>query len=95
MGLAMKFLVVGLGSMGKRRVRNLIALGDNGIAGFDLREDRCLEANEKYGITIFSDIDSALKNFRPDALVISTSPEQHMKYARMGFELGLSCFNKA
>ena len=95
MGPAMKFLVVGLGSMGKRRVRNLIALGDNDIAGFDLREDRCLEANEKYGITIFSDIESALKNFRPDALVISTSPEHHMKYAWMGFELGLSCFIEA
>lgn len=95
MGPAMKFLVVGLGSMGKRRVRNLIALGDNDIAGFDLREDRCLEANEKYGITIFSDIESALKNFCPDALVISTSPEHHMKYAWMGFELGLSCFIEA
>ena len=95
MGPAMKFLVVGLGSMGKRRVRNLIALGDNDIAGFDLREDRCLEANEKYGITTFSDIESALKNFRPDALVISTSPEHHMKYAWMGFELGLSCFIEA
>ena len=32
----MRFLVIGLGSMGKRRVRNLIALGhkDN-VAGFD------------------------------------------------------------
>lgn len=95
MGLAMKFLIVGLGSMGKRRVRNLIALGHNDIAGFDMREDRCLETNEKYSIITFSNIDSALKNFRPDALVISTSPEQHMKYARMGFELGLSCFIEA
>ena len=56
MGPVMKFIVVGLGSMGKRRVRNLIALGDNDIAGFDLREDRCLEANGKYGIKTFSDI---------------------------------------
>ena len=56
MGIAMKLLVIGLGSMGKRRVRNFTALGDNEVAGFDLREDRCLEAAEKYGITTFPDI---------------------------------------
>jgi predicted dehydrogenase len=91
----MKFLVIGLGSMGKRRVRNLTALGDNEVAGFDLREDRCLEAIKKYGITTFPDIESAFKNFCPDALVISTSPAHHMKYAWMGFELGLPCFIEA
>ena len=95
MGITMKVLVIGLGSMGKRRVRNLIALGGNEIAGFDLREDRCKEAHEKYGITLFSDIESALKNFRPEALVISTSPAHHMEYAWMGFELGLPCFIEA
>lgn len=91
----MKVLVIGLGSMGKRRVRNLIALGGNEIAGFDLREDRCKEAHEKYGIMLFSDIESALKNFRPEVLVISTSPAHHMEYAWMGFELGLPCFIEA
>lgn len=91
----MKFLVVGLGSMGKRRVRNLIALGGNEVAGFDLRADRRAEASEKYGIPVFLDIESALKEFGPDALVISTSPEHHMTYAWLGFELGLSCFIEA
>ena len=95
MGITMKVLVIGLGSMGKRRVRNLIALGGNEIAGFDTREDRCKEAHEKYGITLFSDIKSALKNFSPEALVISTSPAHHMEYAWMGFELGLPCFIEA
>jgi 3-hydroxyisobutyrate dehydrogenase-like beta-hydroxyacid dehydrogenase len=40
----MKALVVGLGSMGKRRVLNLIALGVKEIHGFDLRADRRQEA---------------------------------------------------
>jgi len=95
MGLAMKFLVIGLGSMGKRRVRNLMALGNNDLAGFDIREDRREEVTKKYGITTFHDVESALKNFHPDALVISTSPEHHMQYAWMGFNLGLSCFIEA
>ena len=37
----MKFLVIGLGSMGKRRVRCLMSLGEKDIIGFDPRQDRC------------------------------------------------------
>jgi len=95
MEVGLKFLVIGLGSMGKRRVRNLQAIGGNDIAGFDIREDRRLEAVDKYGIGVYADFNSALEIFCPDVLVISTSPEQHMKYAWKGLELGLSCFIEA
>lgn len=91
----MRFLVVGLGSMGKRRVRNLLALGHQEVAGFDPREDRRTEAQEKSGIDTFASFDSAVERFRPDALIISTSPEHHMAYAWAGFEKGLSCFVEA
>ena len=40
----MKFLQIGLGSMGKRRIRCLQALGETGIVAFDPREDRREEA---------------------------------------------------
>ena len=40
----MRFLIVGLGSMGKRRIRNLRALGETEIAGFDPRPERRDEA---------------------------------------------------
>lgn len=91
----MKFLVIGLGSMGKRRVRNLIALGyKESIAGFDLREDRQSEA-EKYGITVFDDFDTALKDFMPEAFIVSTPPDLHMKYAYIAFEKDLHCFIEA
>jgi predicted dehydrogenase len=91
----MKFLVIGLGSMGKRRVRNLIAVGGHEVAGFDPREDRRAEASHKYGITVFADIENALEAFRPEGLVISTSPAHHMTYAFRGLELGLPCFIEA
>lgn len=91
----MKFLVIGLGSMGKRRIRNLQALGIADIAGFDIRENRRAEAADKYGITVYPDFTAAMETFRPDALVISTSPEHHMAYAWEGFDRGLSCFIEA
>lgn len=91
----MKFLVVGLGSMGKRRIRNLKAIGYDEIAGIDAREDRCDEAKKKYGVEVYSDFYAAVEKHNPDALVISTSPDSHMEYAEAAFKLGLSCFIEA
>ena len=76
----MNFLVVGLGSMGKRRIRNLQYLKAGTIIGFDLREDRRKEAEEKYKIQTFGDFDEAMAE-NPDALIISTPPDLHMHYA--------------
>lgn len=91
----MKFLVVGLGSMGKRRVRNLQALSHKDIAGFDPRVDRREEASSRYGVETFDAFDKALAAFKPDALVISTGPSLHMEYAHPAVKLGLHCFIEA
>lgn len=91
----MKYLVVGLGSMGKRRIRNLQALGVKNVAGFDLRKDRRQESQEKYNIPVFDSLDSAMQTFGPDSFVISTPPDHHMHYAYYAFERGISCFIEA
>lgn len=90
----MKFLVVGLGSMGKRRIRNLKQIGHTDIIGFDTREDRCKEVNEKYHISSFTDISKALQD-RPDAMVISTPPDLHMKYAEIAIKNKIHFFTEA
>ncbi|MBI3639000.1 MAG: Gfo/Idh/MocA family oxidoreductase [Thaumarchaeota archaeon] len=90
----MKFLIVGLGSMGKRRIRNLKQLEQNDIIGFDTREDRCNEAHEKYQIHTFTDIAEAIKD-NPDAMVISTPPDLHMRYAKIAIENNIHFFTEA
>jgi predicted dehydrogenase len=91
----MKFLVIGLGSMGKRRVRNLIALGHKeNVIGFDPRTDRTNETKE-YGIHVFNDFDEAMKYQNTDAFLISTPPDFHMKYAYFAAENNISCFIEA
>ncbi|MEQ8352755.1 MAG: Gfo/Idh/MocA family oxidoreductase [Leptospiraceae bacterium] len=90
----MKILVVGLGSMGKRRVRNLQALGVREVYGFDPRPDRREEALKKYDIQVFQNFEEALvKN--PDIMVISTPPDLHMEYAFIALERKLHCFIEA
>ncbi len=91
----MRILVIGLGSMGKRRVRNLIALGlKEQIAGFDPREDR-VEETKEYDIKTFADFDEAISKWEPTVFVISTPPNLHMKYAYYAVEKNISCFIEA
>ncbi len=91
----MKFLVIGLGSMGKRRVRNFKALGIEGCAGYDPRVDRRQETAAKYGIQTFEDLETAIQSFEPDVFVISAPPDLHMYYAFLAYERGISCFIEA
>ena len=91
----MRFLVIGLGSMGKRRIRNLLALGHQSIAGFDPRQDRREEAAARYGTTVFDNFENAVTLFSPDILVISTDPQLHMNYAEFSVKNGKHCFIEA
>jgi len=75
----MKFLVIGLGSMGKRRIRNLQYLGEKDIVGYDMRDDRREECEQKYKIKTFNDIDKAMDQ-NPDVFIISTPPNHHIEY---------------
>lgn len=89
----MKFLVSGLGSMGKRRIRNLKQLKHDDIIGFDIRKDRCDEVFDKFHIKTFTDIQNALKE-KPDVMIISTPPDLHMKYAMIALENNLHFFTE-
>lgn len=83
----MKLVVVGLGSMGTRRVRNLLANGISvgDVIGVDVKPERAIKAKEKYGIATYTDI-SVLDLCAIDAFVISTSPDQHLFYAQLAAE---------
>jgi predicted dehydrogenase len=90
----MKFLVIGLGSMGKRRVRCLKALGYKSIVGFDPRDDRRNEASEKYGIKAIASLDEvSLSDF--DAFIISSPPDKHTPYAKLAIDYGKPAFIEA
>lgn len=90
----MKILIVGLGSMGKRRVRNLKRAAVTDIIGFDPRGDRREEAEQKYGIKTVASFEEGLAS-NPDALVISTPPDLHMGFAKAGVEAGKHFFAEA
>ncbi|MBP1990799.1 Gfo/Idh/MocA family protein [Paenibacillus eucommiae] len=89
-----KVLQIGSGSMGTRRMRDLSARGDVEIALFDEREDRRERAAERFGVTCFSSLESALL-WGPDTVVISTPPHMHAEYVEMALLHGLHFFCEA
>ena len=90
----MKFLVIGLGSMGKRRIRCLLALDYKNIVGFDPRLDRRNEASEKYAIKTIAKLDEVnIADF--DSIIISTPPDKHTEYAKIAIDYQKPAFIEA
>lgn len=73
----MKIIVIGLGSMGKRRIRLMSEHKDVVIFGIDSQESRCNEVKEKFGVTCYNSIDEACNAQSIEAAIISTSPLSH------------------
>ena len=78
----LKFLVIGLGSMGRRRIRNLLAnkINKQNIFGFDPWSKRAKSVGKEYDIKITDNYNEAIKKFNPDVFIISTPPNTHHNY---------------
>lgn len=90
----MKIIVIGLGSMGKRRVRLLSERKDVKLYGIDSQESRCTEVNEKFGIKCYPSISEAVAAEHPDAAVISTSPLSHAAIIKECLQNNLHVFTE-
>jgi len=89
----MKFLIVGLGSMGKRRIRNLQKLGFDDLIGFDIKQERIDETTKKFKIQTISNINNAIK-LKPDVMIISTPPNLHLQYAKIAVKNNIHFFTE-
>ncbi len=91
-----KFLIIGLGSMGKRRVRCLQTLGISkaDIYGLDQRVDRCIEAKERYGIQIVHD-EREIDFDQIDAVIVSLPPDRHLEGVRIALRYNKPVFVEA
>jgi len=77
----MSYFIAGLGSMGKRRIRCLLANGvkPSLIAGFDRRKDRRDEAKEKYAIKTTDNFEE-FNATDVKAVIVSLWPHLHTEY---------------
>ena len=90
----MRILVVGLGSMGRRRLRCLTHIGGHDLAGLEPSAARAEEVGAVFSIPTFGTIEQAAE-WRPDALVISTPPDLHLPIALQAAQRGWHFFTEA
>ncbi|HEX7621804.1 MAG TPA: Gfo/Idh/MocA family oxidoreductase [Anaerolineales bacterium] len=82
----MKFLIAGLGSIGRRHLRNLKALGESDILLF--RTHRAtLSDDELAGIPFETDLQHALAS-KPDAVIVANPTSIHLDVAIPAAKLG-------
>ena len=89
----MDVIVIGLGSMGKRRIRLLkkFDLVEN-IIGVDKREDRRDDVKKNYGCDVYESIEEAVReNSKIESAFICTSPLSHNKIISevLGYKLNV------
>jgi predicted dehydrogenase len=83
----MKFLIAGLGSIGRRHFRNLIALGEKEIVL--LRSHRAtLPDEELAGFPVETDLQEALRKHKPDAVIVANPTSMHLDIAIPAVEAG-------
>ena len=83
----MKFLIAGLGSIGRRHFRNLIALGEKDIVLLRTRK-ATLSDDELAGYPVETDLQAALENHKPDAVIVANPTSMHLDVAIPAAEAG-------
>lgn len=83
----MKFLIAGLGSIGRRHFRNLIALGESKIILLRTRK-ATLPDDELADYSVETDIQEALEKHKPDAVIVANPTSMHLDIAIPAAEAG-------
>jgi len=87
----MKFLVIGCGSIGRRHIRNLQALGAGDVIAQDIDGERCRRVEEEYGIKAYNGLSTALAQ-NPDVALVCTPTSLHTACALPAAENGCHLF---
>lgn len=87
----MKVLVIGGGSMGRRRLRDLTAIVSGKVALYEPVATRCKDVAAAYGVQSFTELETALA-VEPDAVAVSTPPALHEPYVMEAMRRNLHVF---
>lgn len=83
----MKFLIAGLGSVGRRHMRNLIALGEKDIILYRTHK-ATLPDDELAGYPVETDLRAALERHKPEAVIVANPTALHLDAAIPAAEAG-------
>ncbi len=91
----MNIVVIGLGSMGRRRIRLIKQYNDSyKIIGVDLNKERRIASETEFGIETLDSLEVALNNYNLDSAIVCTSPLSHSKLIKLCLENNLHIFTE-
>ena len=90
----MKVIVIGLGSMGKRRIRLLKERKDVEIFGIDTQMERVKQVTEDLGVSCYNDLQEAIDKENPTCAFVCTSPLSHAKLINLCLRNKLHVFTE-
>lgn len=91
----MKVVVIGLGSMGRRRIRLLRQYDDTlTIIGVDLNSDNQKIVQQQWGIDVYGSLQEAIDYNSIDCAIISTSPLSHASIITACLSNGIHVFTE-
>lgn len=90
-----KVLIVGMGSMGRRRARLLKKMDASiVICGVDSNEERVAQSLEKDFDVAYTDLKKGIAKFQPEVGIVSTSPSSHHSIIPVLLERGIHVFTE-
>lgn len=90
-----KVLIVGMGSMGRRRARLLKRIDDSiVICGIDFNQERVKQSLGKDFDVAFTDLKQGISEFQPEVGIVSTSPASHHHIIPVLLESGIHVFTE-
>jgi predicted dehydrogenase len=91
----MNIVVIGLGSMGRRRIRLIKQYNDSyKIIGVDLNKERRITSESEFGIETRDSLEDVIKNYSPNCAIICTSPLSHSKLINLCLKNNLHVFTE-
>ena len=91
----MKIMVVGLGSMGKRRIRLIQAMHPEDIlVGVDKNPARIQDVKDTYHIECYDSIEGAITKEAPECAFVCTAPISHGPIIKECLQSGLHIFTE-
>lgn len=91
----MNIIVIGLGSMGRRRIRLLQTFkSKHNIVGIDFQQERRYEASREFDIEVFKTIEEAMEKYIYNSAFVCTSPLSHNLIIRKCLEEKMNVFTE-
>ncbi len=91
----MTIWIIGLGSMGKRRIRLIRQMYPGTVLiGIDSAEERQNDAARQFGIECFLSMEAAAEHHKPDCVFVCTSPLSHADLIHRSLEKGYHVFTE-